>query len=712
MKQADRKEILFRLDKKEKYTNEELFFADLTPYYSFDNMEGSFFEKIIEYKNDDLRMVHNSKISFTPEQKSMFDKIASQKKCRYAISATTSFGKTTIIKEYIKQFQPNSVVYVVPTNSLADELLADFESLYKQDDYDIIDTSLKNPNKKKIIFIGTQEKLKEISWLKDLQIELFIIDEAYKLTDEVAGFREVVLNRIFIDYMDNVHKYILLLPLVNQIIGLDKFNFEILKTDYSPVEKDFIGIESGEYDDFIVDTVKLNQKDNKNLIYFSSPNTLETFFYDKLFYLESSVDDDWIKRVEKDFHREWFPVIAYKKGLAIHYGPMPKFFQIRMVTLFNKNDNINTILSTSSLIEGVNTPTKNIFIKDDGILEKENRIKYKNLIGRAGRLGITPIGNIFYDNRVQLSFEEANQDWNTLNIRVVVDDNEVLEKINRDEKFKALKQFAGEHELNEKSVNDLLESSSVSIDELRVLISNLKAYLEECKKSFYPNSVPSLIYFYNRCYYKSTKYIYKYNLRLKPKKEWVKILNLSGETIKKQDAEIKKVSAKFLGTLLSATMNMTIRNKNMNSIGAMLEYIVSNNNMNVFETNNSDIISKIIDMMYTGLPYEIMPFLDLIIATDNMFKENEKKLLDEKLSKYLIDMITKYNLRYFGKVDCTDKERKIIKRVFEYGIPYTEIKEFIKYLVDNIPDSFSINHIKEVINLNEDMKKNLDRYFY
>ena len=715
MNQDERKKILFGIDKNENYSNEELYLADLTPYYKFKNESTSFFEKIIEYKTDKYKMVHNPKISFAPAQRKIFEQINQCDKCKYAISATTSFGKTTLIKEYIKRFQPQIVIYVVPTNSLADELLTDFEKLYKCDGYEIFDTSIQEIGNSKMIFIGTQEKLKEIPWLLTKKINLFVIDEAYKLADEVNGFREIILNRIFIDYMSKTDKYLLLLPLVNSIIGLESWGFRILKTDYSPVEKDYIGINDDIYDSFIVGKIKNNDEKNKSLVYFSSPPSLENFI--KKYLLDSNIiiEDEWIKRVESDFHSDWFPVLAYKMGLAIHYGPMPKFFQIKMVNNFNKNKKFNTIFSTSSLIEGVNTPTKNIFIKDEGIFNADSRIKYKNLIGRAGRLGITPIGNIYYNNNNKSQFEEANQNWDRIDIQIIIDKDDILEQINRNDKNKSLKLFSEEYELPEDDINLLIEEKNVSIDELKILIINLKKYNNNYtndSNSRPPSSVPDLIYFYNTCYYKNKKSINNYIIKTKSKLDLVLLLNISEKSREVQDKEINKIKYKFLGALLSATMNQKLNNKSMNSISSMFQYIIGKTNLSLFESSNSEIISSIIGMIYSYLPYELIPFLELVVSINNIFKENKKYLLEDNISNYLELMIRKYSLRYFGKIDCTEKERKVIKRMFEYGIPYNEVKEYIQFFVDNTPDSFSINHIKSLIETNDELKLKLGKYFY
>lgn len=91
MNQESRDLVLKDIDSNKAVSNEDLFLYDLTPYYRFDNNEDSFFNKILNYQSIQEKMIHNKKISFTPEQKRIFNKIS--EKGRYAISATTSFAK-------------------------------------------------------------------------------------------------------------------------------------------------------------------------------------------------------------------------------------------------------------------------------------------------------------------------------------------------------------------------------------------------------------------------------------------------------------------------------------------------------------------------------------------------------------------------------------------------------------------------------------------
>jgi len=134
------------------------------------------------------------------------------------------------------------------------------------------------------------------------------------------------------------------MPLVNSINGLEQLKFNILKSDYAPVAKYFNSIEN--LDQRIKEDIQNVEKNN--LIYFSSPKKLEDFYIKNLKEIELPIEitDIWIKRVEDDFHPDWLPIQALKIGIGVHYGPMPKFIQKKVIDLFN-NSLIKNLLSTS-----------------------------------------------------------------------------------------------------------------------------------------------------------------------------------------------------------------------------------------------------------------------------------------------------------------------------------------------------------------------------
>lgn len=57
------------------------------------------------------------------------------------------------------------------------------------------------------------------------------------------------------------------------------------------------------------------------------------------------------------------------------------------IKLFEDEDGLNNIVSTSSIIEGINTSAQNVILwKNKDGNPKLNSFKYKNVIGRSGRM--------------------------------------------------------------------------------------------------------------------------------------------------------------------------------------------------------------------------------------------------------------------------------------------------------------------------------------
>lgn len=703
MKQDDRDLLLYNLENN-KVSNEDLFLYDLTSYYNFDSNDEKLFDKILKYKKDSLRMKHNSNISFTPQQYDLYKKIIIPGK--YAVSATTSFGKTTIIKEYIKSQNPNIVIYVVPTNSLADELLHDFSRLFP--DYSIIDTSVKekmNLLNEKIIFIGTQEKLSDIKWFKEFKIDLFVIDEAYKLSDTISGYREVSLNRIFVDYISLSSTSILLLPLVNNIEGLEKFDIDILKYSYSPVAKKYEKIDTEQFEEKIINSINLNK--DKNLVYFDSPTELENFFWnnEQYFSLEKKYNDKWIQRVENDFHPDWLPVIAYKRGICIHHGCIPKFIQIMMTKKFNADNNYNTILSTCSLIEGVNTPTKNIFINDKKILSKKNQIKFKNLIGRAGRLNVTPVGYVYYNSLYEENFKIANEDWKNINLKIVLEDEEQVDDINRTEMSERLQEISKKYNILVDDLKTFAEDSGISISKLDIFVEKIQKFqLYYESNNWLLDNTTGLVSFYEKCHL-GTNSLFGLNVKVKSENE-LKIINNSSVSGLEKNAKYN-----YYRKLFSASINNNVGKYNTTSIKNMVTYITENLNMLEYKMNKSMIVSSIIKMVYTFLPYELIPLIENVITLNDIFKKNNQNLLCDDIINKLQIQLNKYNLKYYGTFDSNDKLKKIIKRLFEYGIPFNVISDDLNYISEELNDSFSIIDIKKIIYNNDSLISKYEKYF-
>jgi ERCC4-related helicase len=659
--QNNREDIIKLLDSNaDEVSIKDLFLYDLSPYYK-EKKDESFFSKQMEFILEKNVINHgNRRISFTDEQKTLYDQIVQNK--RVVISAPTSFGKTMLIKEYIFNEQPDCIVFLVPTNSLADELLEDFNSIFRPCGYTIFDT-LKSESviAKKSIFIGTQEKYYQIYDEYKVEIDLFVIDEAYKLSDKINSSREVILNRAFIDTLSVSKKVVLLLPLVNKINGLEAFEFKICKSEYAPVAKNFIA----EADFLGIVLEKVHNSKESNLIYFNSPNDAEKFFETNLkkSTVFSVLPNSWVQRVESDFHPEWIPIKALKAGFGIHYGPMPKFMQKKVIDLFN-NGLIKTLLATSSVIEGVNTPTKNIFIttaKD--IMGGKNIIKFKNLIGRAGRLGIHKVGNVFYKAKHQSYFDLCNLPYSALSLDFLIKDEAQVIEINREEEYKSV-----------------YLNGSVSGDSEQSYKEKTKSYLDDSFNGKIPLEVISSL-------------LNKYGFTITQYTDLLEFVRGPGTNLFSILAKLKSLDT----TNVNNNSLSTILSSGHPTIPDIVKVLITNKHFSKMEI--SHVVSIVIKMIYNVIPYKVIPAIEFIIELDDIYVHyNNRRLINPKVKAEANKNKVMFLNKFIGDNNVNVEEsKKVMTKLFEYGIPYFRVRKHINDIVERVPENFSAYDIKNVI---------------
>ena len=98
----------------------------------------------------------------------------------------------------------------------------------------------------------------------------------------------------------------------------------------------------------------------------------------------------------KNYSEDYALARLVKKGVGIHNGRLHRSLSQIQIKLFSESDGIKNIISTSSIIEGVNTSAKNVILwKNKNGRGKLNFFEYKNLIGRGGRMMKHFIGEIY-----------------------------------------------------------------------------------------------------------------------------------------------------------------------------------------------------------------------------------------------------------------------------------------------------------------------------
>ncbi len=310
------------------------------------------------------------------------------------LSAPTSFGKSLIIDALIASKKLNNIVIVVPTISLIDETrrrLSKFRSEYK-----IVTHSLQSKGEKNI-FVLTQERVLEEDFIGE--VDFFVIDEFYKLSPWAdGGNRCSLLNEAFYRLYKKCTHFYMLGPNIQGVAGdfIENVKFEFIKFSFSTVVTEFHDLTSTEKEDALVDLCETI--DGQTIVFCSSPARANAAAELVASNIDVEGHNDALKLADwlaKNYHEEWVLTNALRCGVGIHHARIPRSVSQYIVDLFNAGK-IKFLVCTSTLIEGVNTATKNIVCYDNKINRSNiDYFTFNNIAGRSGRMFKHFIGNVY-----------------------------------------------------------------------------------------------------------------------------------------------------------------------------------------------------------------------------------------------------------------------------------------------------------------------------
>lgn len=383
------------------------------------------FEKIIK---ETFHAIPNSEHTFTDSQYEIYENL--KKNNHYSFSGPTSIGKSFIIKAFIHHLisehkGTDNIALLVPTRALinqaANQIKTEFAQYqqYKVLTHPIIPGAFRNESNK-FIFIFTPERL--ISYLSEPsnpKVDYLFIDEAHKIVSEKDTRSPLYYHAVLQAERKSVKLYFASPNIPNPEIFLrlfEKSSDESLCIKSSPVsqnryfldlvDKRGLLLSDSEAEvnlDIDFQTCTLNHwisklsNGEKSIVYCNSKSdTIELAleFSETLPVKNVPEVNEVIALIEQHLHKKYYLIDCLKKGVAFHFGNLPQRIRERVEWLF-ENRKIDFIFCTSTLLEGVNLPAKNIFILSNAIgLTKFTDIDFWNLCGRAGRLTKELSGNI------------------------------------------------------------------------------------------------------------------------------------------------------------------------------------------------------------------------------------------------------------------------------------------------------------------------------
>lgn len=322
-----------------------------------------------------------------------------------AVSAPTSFGKSFIVDAFIAIRQPENVVMIVPTIALADETRRRIEHKFSHK-YKIITTTDATITERNI-FIFPQER--SFAYLDKLEkIDMLIVDEFYKASSMFDDDRSSSLLSAIIELGRISRQKYYLAPNIHKIadnVFTQGMQFMRL-TDFKTVITKAARIYEKRRNDENVDEFKKNYLVNilqnntaKTLVYagsYNNINKVSTILADNLPYKETSLLRDFNDWLKVNYGDSFSLCQLSERGIGIHNGKMHRSLSQIQVKLFECTEGLDTIISTSSIIEGVNTQAEQVIVwSNKNGSHKFDYFTYRNIIGRAGRMFKYFVGKVY-----------------------------------------------------------------------------------------------------------------------------------------------------------------------------------------------------------------------------------------------------------------------------------------------------------------------------
>ncbi|KER70037.1 hypothetical protein HR51_21675 [Burkholderia cepacia] len=361
-----------------------------------------------------------------------------------SVSAPTSAGKSFVLQAFILDalesydgFQ--DIVYLVPTRSLIQEVsaslgksLASLGEKVVVSSVPLIDDELNHAQSRVLVY--TQERLRTALDRSDLEPAIIIVDEAQQIADDERGM--LLLNCLEEAIRRSPDVRLLFITPNSKSASsmnglLDLKRLLSIQSDLKPVRQNLIYVkfqarakeislrlhrpgleplEIGTYkaqrrfltkDKRLIDAAIELGGGGQSLVYVGGPDSAEKIALAISKHRTDAVPASADLKVLSEFvaehvHPEYALVSSVLTGVGYHYGHMPSAISSAVEQYFRENK-LPYLVCTSTLLQGVNLPARNIFLHKPtkGKGKPINGSDFWNLAGRAGRMQKDTHGNVF-----------------------------------------------------------------------------------------------------------------------------------------------------------------------------------------------------------------------------------------------------------------------------------------------------------------------------
>ena len=365
-----------------------------------------------------------------------------------AISGPTSSGKSFILQRYIESRIEDTerfeAVYVVPTRALISEVGADLKEQHDEisvktgayfDNDELEENTflvvtperclklLRDETKEhldpSLIFFDEFQNVEDsergilmenvIESLKEMWPDAQLVVAGPYLDDPADGLRRITQTDVkeITTIFTPILQLKIILTLEPQRGSDRRLKVTILsptgnKVKFDIQEPDGLTISSfnSNKGDFLSTLIGAFAQDSQSLVYASqrrwAEDWAETLAAEKE---EKALSDrarglnDFLRRA---IHDDYSLIDCIEHGVAFHHRMLPKIARTEIENIYREENDLDVIVSTPTLLQGVNLPAEKIFVHNPAKGREElSDFDFKNLIGRVGRLNENLYGSIF-----------------------------------------------------------------------------------------------------------------------------------------------------------------------------------------------------------------------------------------------------------------------------------------------------------------------------
>ena len=349
------------------------------------------------------------------QQNSLVHFFESKKDDTVSVIAPTSYGKSELILSAVKEYAGKNICVLTSTKALLIQTKKRVQQISKGIFPKIVvHPEMYNPNDSSCLAVLTQERLLRI-FKKDPQLsfDCIIVDEAHEMLEDDSRSRTLA-NVIIVAQKRNPEvAFKFLTPFLADSTNLKAryttYDIEGFKvSEYIKTEKYFLydlrnhtGLKL--YDQFLNKYLPISDNRNlgfeedvvkaysagKNIIYLNKPTDIEKFalaLADVLPEVDSELIQTACDNISEYLQPQYNLLTCLRKGIIYHHGSVPDAIRIYIEDLYKKDDAVRYVITSSTLLSGVNLPAERMFILDN----KRGRSNlshdsFKNLVGRVCR---------------------------------------------------------------------------------------------------------------------------------------------------------------------------------------------------------------------------------------------------------------------------------------------------------------------------------------